>query len=244
MNLSLSAYTTTAFSGTIPNTPGYQIQVMSTAAFTLADINYPGVFYLQTSTGIQTITYTNLSGNMFKGCSGGSGSYATGASCTYMYTFLTSSGSLPNPVLNVVSTLGFADFGTIIVNTSNGPQQVTYTGMTSTSFTGCTTMAVATFTAGSSVTVAPPTGQVLKGSLITDSDNNIVVPITVAGQFAGSHLYNVSQALVIPPTYFTFTATGIGGVGIYTMSYALLVPDNSTFICPANPADISVFSNN
>jgi len=46
--------------------------------------------------------------------------------------------SLPQAVINVVSTTGFASSGTIYVVTSQGAQTVAYTGKSSTSFTGCT----------------------------------------------------------------------------------------------------------
>jgi len=46
--------------------------------------------------------------------------------------------SLPQSVINVASTTGFASSGTIFVVSSNGVQQLSYTGTTATSFTGCT----------------------------------------------------------------------------------------------------------
>ena len=50
----------------------------------------------------------------------------------------TSNGvSLPVGIINVASTTGFAASGTLLVNTSAGPQQVAYTGISGNSFTGC-----------------------------------------------------------------------------------------------------------
>lgn len=46
--------------------------------------------------------------------------------------------SLPTATINVASTTGFPTSGVIWVYTSAGTQQVTYTGVTGTSFTGCT----------------------------------------------------------------------------------------------------------
>lgn len=47
--------------------------------------------------------------------------------------------SLPQPVINVASTAGFAPGGgVILVTTSTGVQTVTYTGATAIAFTGCT----------------------------------------------------------------------------------------------------------
>lgn len=45
--------------------------------------------------------------------------------------------SLPTGTINVASTTGFASTGAIYVTTTNGPQLVTYTGTTGTTFTGC-----------------------------------------------------------------------------------------------------------
>ncbi len=45
--------------------------------------------------------------------------------------------SLPQSTINVASTTGFASSGNVFVQTSVGWQRVTYTGTTSTSFTGC-----------------------------------------------------------------------------------------------------------
>ena len=45
--------------------------------------------------------------------------------------------SLPQGTINVAATAGFATTGAIYVTTTNGPQLVTYTGTTGTTFTGC-----------------------------------------------------------------------------------------------------------
>lgn len=46
--------------------------------------------------------------------------------------------SLPQATVNVASTSGFATSGLVLIATANGPQSVWYTGVTGTSFTGCT----------------------------------------------------------------------------------------------------------
>lgn len=46
--------------------------------------------------------------------------------------------TLPQPIINVVSTAGFPSSGTIAVVTTAGTVPVSYTGITPTSFTGCT----------------------------------------------------------------------------------------------------------
>lgn len=45
--------------------------------------------------------------------------------------------SLPQTIINVASTSGFPAFGSIFVTTSGGVQLVSYTGITSNTFTGC-----------------------------------------------------------------------------------------------------------
>jgi len=55
------------------------------------------------------------------------------------YVAAASSGlTLPQATINVATTEGFATSGTMTVQSSTGPQVVTYTGVTATSFTGCT----------------------------------------------------------------------------------------------------------
>jgi hypothetical protein len=46
--------------------------------------------------------------------------------------------ALPQSTINVASTAGFAQSGQILVTISGAPQLITYTGITATSFTGCT----------------------------------------------------------------------------------------------------------
>lgn len=45
--------------------------------------------------------------------------------------------TLPVTAINVITTAGFDSSGTITVVSSNGPQTITYTNITGTSFTGC-----------------------------------------------------------------------------------------------------------
>jgi hypothetical protein len=54
-------------------------------------------------------------------------------------TTINAAGTLPTGTITVVSTTGFPTSGKIVIQTtSNGPQIVTYTGTTGTTFTGCT----------------------------------------------------------------------------------------------------------
>ncbi len=52
-------------------------------------------------------------------------------------TSVTTTVLLPAATISVASTAGFPSSGTIYTNSSSGPQAITYTGTTATSFTGC-----------------------------------------------------------------------------------------------------------
>lgn len=114
----------------------------------------------------QTITYTGTTATTFTGCSGGSGSLLGGnnvitttnttiavasngqslpqstinvASTTTATTTIavaSNNVALPQSTINVASTTGFPTSGSIYVTTNQGIQLVTYTGTTSTTFTG------------------------------------------------------------------------------------------------------------
>jgi hypothetical protein len=71
--------------------------------------------------------------------------------------------TLPQATINVASTAGFPSAGTILVQTSAGPQYVNYSGVTATTFTGCTG-GTGTLLTGQAVTYNPA-GVVPAGSL-------------------------------------------------------------------------------
>lgn len=71
--------------------------------------------------------------------------------------------ALPTGTINVVSTVGFPSAGTILVTTTAGAQTVTYTGITGTTFTGCTG---GTGTMSTGNAVASPNG----GKITVESD--------------------------------------------------------------------------
>jgi len=111
--------------------PTSTINVASTTGFTTS-----GTILVVTTAGTQVVTYTGITGNSFTGCSGGTGTM-----------FITDPVQLASTI-GVVSTAGFASSGTFNVQTYNGTQTVTYTGLTSTTFTGCTGLTSRTFTDG------------------------------------------------------------------------------------------------
>ena len=105
-----TASTTISATSNAASLPTGTINVASTTGFPSG-----GYIMVQTTEGIQLVTYTGTSATTFTGCSGGIGSMTTGGSVA----------------------IGFPGAGTINVTTNAGIQSVTYTGITSTSFTGC-----------------------------------------------------------------------------------------------------------
>lgn len=66
--------------------------------------------------------------------------------------------ALPQSIINVSSTSGFPAFGVIYVTTSTGAQLVSYTGLTGTSFTGCSNGNGTMSTGGSVIAGFPSSG--------------------------------------------------------------------------------------
>ena len=113
--------------------PQSSINVGSTLGFAGS-----GTLFVATSTGLQTVTYTGILNTTI----------AVGSNAV----------SLPTATINVASTANFPTSGTINVTTNaNALQVVTYTGITGTSFTGCTGGTGAMATGGA------VTGQVFTG---------------------------------------------------------------------------------
>jgi Tfp pilus assembly protein PilV len=96
---------------------------------------------------------------------------------TYMYydqpttvsTTTTSSVTLPAGTISVVSTSGFASGPSTI---SVGGQTVSYTGVTATSFTGCTG-GTGTFASGTTVTGGPTGEQIKTVTVVVRDANNV-----------------------------------------------------------------------
>lgn len=84
---------------------------------------------------------TVVSGYMIKFAQNdaGTGNFVSSSTSTFNTTIAVASNgqSLPQSTINVVSTTSFPNPGVIRVLTSDGYQSVTYTGVTATSFTGC-----------------------------------------------------------------------------------------------------------
>lgn len=101
---------------------------------------------LNTAGNFQTLTYTSVTGGpnpTFNGVAGGTGTVPIG-STVWLFAFNTTvaagsnGATLPQSIINVVSTATFPTSGKFLVDTTIGYNLVTYTGKTATSFTGCT----------------------------------------------------------------------------------------------------------
>ena len=146
-----NAQTTVAFGSDGATLPQATLNVASTVDFPSA-----GTFELVTPTGFQTLSYTGKTSTSFTGCTGGipgtvlrgdSGALTGGRfgyvvgrqSSANTHVAVASDGAvLPQATLNVGNTIAFSTSGQCFVASDVGAQLVTYTGKTSTTFTGCT----------------------------------------------------------------------------------------------------------
>jgi hypothetical protein len=186
-----------------------------------SNVGFPtsGTLNVTTGAGVQTVTYTGLTGTtQFTGCAGGTGTMSTGGA-----------------VNNTGFFVNFATSGTIYVMTTAGPQIVAYTGKTATTFTGCTggtgTMSTGnTVTStGGSVTCGPNKILTATGAppLLTTTFPHGMVTGEYAGITAGG-VINIGNAFspypveVVSPTQLKLT-TSAGGLS-YTANTQSLLP--------------------
>jgi hypothetical protein len=208
----ITATTTVAAASNLAALPQATINVVSTTRFTTA-----GTILVLSSAGVQTITYTGVTATSFTGCVGGTGTIITGSIVGQTNNSTTiaagSNGAiLPQATINVVSTTGFPTAGTIRVystTSTGGIQNIDYTGVTATSFTGCTvstlpgSTATGTLNTGNIVTSIPPTGTQDLVLLGTDFGNRILhgsptnntghIFNTTTGSFYDFQINTVSQ---------------------------------------------------
>lgn len=176
--------------------PQSTIQVSNTSGFAPAGT-------IEIANG-DPISYTGLTSNSFTGCTGGSGNINVGDIVLQVQTVV---DAPPSTIVNV-DTTGFPVSGTLL----GGPQPINYTGITPTSFTGCTT---------------PPTtfANLTNNTLFLSvqlPQTVINVASTVGFSTAGSFTIPFSSSVVnytgITPTSFT---------GCTTSSLATLGPDQA-----------------
>ena len=134
---------------------------------------------------------------------------------------------LPQAVINVASTTGFPTSGTIFVTTSVGPQMVTYSNTTSTSFTGCALIS----TGGGFMS----TGGNVNASYFTDT------------LITGNHINTGEESTTSPPT--SSVTTYHYDLGIFASQNATITDNIISGIAPAlfspgSPTGIALANNN
>ncbi len=175
----LSGATTLTGSQTLPTGT---LNVVSTTGFPSS-----GAILIVSSTGTQTVNYTSTNSTQFLGCTGGTGTVSSGSPVNRSVT-------LPQTTISVnsTSTTHFPSSGTLFIYSSAGRQTVTYTGTTSTSFTGC----------------SGGTGTIVSG--VADGNGKFASPIiatintTIA---AGSNGASLPQAIINVAGTTTATTT-------------------------------------
>lgn len=192
------------------NLPSATIQVGGTAGFPTPS----GSFTVESSAGLQTISYTGTSGGtLFTGCTGGTGAVEYQAAVTYYHlaqtittgtTTFTGAGGL---TINAVSTAGFPSTGSNLVFNNNIIVQ--YTGSTTTSFTGCYTAntgfgPLGTYPAGTGLYTFLNT--TVTGGSVALPTSSITVVSTVG--FPSSGIINVLSTNGLQSIYYSGTSGG------------------------------------
>ena len=173
--------------------PAATLHVGSTGGFAPS-----GYLYVQTTAATAVVGYGGTTATAFTGCSGGSGTLKPGGDVNPVAVppMTTIAGaSFPVATLEVASTAGFPSSGLLYVETGSGLTQISYSGVTPVSFTGCS---------GGTGTVRPGgfvTGVNRLTPMVNASDN-IAAPTPM---LAGSHVYD----------FFEFTHAG-GGMYVNT----------------------------
>lgn len=166
--------TSTGVAGVTPTVPG------SPAALAATPAN-PQTLIVQTNTNnAQIVTYTGTTGTTFTGCTGGSGAVSVGNfvwNGPQRTSIAAGSNGVTLPVgtINCVSTTGFPTSGLLLVATSIGNNQIAYTGVTATSFTGCTGGSGTLSTGGVILNVSTTTQDLLRINITTSGGPLIII---------------------------------------------------------------------
>lgn len=168
----LSGATSIASGSNGASLPQATINVASTTGFPSS-----GTILVTTTAGIQTVAYTGTNATQFTGCSGGTGTMSTGNT-------VNSQVAASSTILLVNSTTGFPSSGTLFVWSSTGRQTITYTGVTSTSFTGC---------AGGAGTLTGGTNPTGSGASVFATTINTTIAAGSNGQILPQSTINVAS---------------------------------------------------
>lgn len=163
---------TTAFSNSVNFTEGTPVLAVGSDGYTSAQVSntYSGdAFFTSTvnnpfSGAASSLTINGASNNQTTIAAGSNGQTLPQATINVASTVVASTTiaaasnnvTLPQTTINVASTVGFPTAGFIFVTTPAGVQQVNYTGITATTFTGCSG-GIGTMSTGNTVNVTFPT---------------------------------------------------------------------------------------
>jgi len=173
------------------------LNVASSSAFASS-----GTIYVTQSGTVYSVTYTGVATGQFTGCTISSGAL----SVTNGVTVATETLSTSPSTLTVASTTGFASSGTLLLTHSSAGYYVTYTGATSTAFTGCTIASgnvtvsngdsvadnyLPTSSPGAPLTVSSVTGFPSSGGTITvtHAATGVAYNVTYTGVNAGTNTF-------------------------------------------------------
>ncbi len=198
--------TTTTATWPVPNTtvrlatalPAATLPVTAITGFDAAG----QIRVLNTVGEYQTLTYTSVTGGAnptFNGVTGGTGTLPIGSTIWRRPRETTvAAGSngqtLPQSTINVASTTNFPTSGQILVTTSAGQQRVTYTGVTATTFTGCSG-GTGTMTTGNQVRDMTPLAQDLIRLELTTQGGALII-ISAASVKVSNNQIGYFQILV------------------------------------------------
>lgn len=239
----VSPTTTLVVSGTTPLTlPQGSLTVVSTTGFTST-----GSLLVASSAGPQTVTYTGTSGgNTFTGVVGGTGTIVTGnvvaqTNATTTIAAGSNNTALPVGTINVTSTVGFPQSGTLRIITLGGPgtpgvpgngggiQTVTYTTVVGNSFQGCSGGTGYMYT-GNAVQLAPITGTADIHLLSADFGNRILHGL--AGLTNTGQIFNTSTGGVYDFWVNSISQIQLGNADIDADGYAETVQVSPTVSNP------------
>ncbi|MEX7470199.1 hypothetical protein AB4Z39_10850 [Mycobacterium adipatum] len=182
------------------------------------------------------------------------GSVASGSNGVNVNTFAGSG------TLNVDDTTNWPSSGALMVGTQSGPKLVTYTGKTSTTFTGCTCASSGVLSTGHAVTFCTLVGGTDTSNDLANVHSTTSLDVTVGGGTpcpgvsTRSYMRRASGTISPSPTVLTFgtpltvTATGAAGyLSPFTITFwgaANVATENLTFRTIAYYADGTSTSRN
>jgi hypothetical protein len=215
----------------LPPASPITLHVASTTGFSTAG----GTILVTNNAGVESaMTYTGIgSSTTFTGCSGGSGTLATGGAVTNGTRAATTIGlasdgvdfSLNPATIWVASTSDFAATGTLHVATNGTTQTVTYSAKTSLRTTIATSSDGQTLTAGCTINVASTSGFPGSGTLLVATSAGLQW-VTYTGTSGGNQFTTCNGgtgtvAIGYPVTQASFTGLSTGHSGVMSAGGAV-----------------------